>query len=68
MQKCFVVAAIILFYMSAGLAQQPDSSPKPGKIPANGNVTELNEYTFGQTADGRVWFIEFYADFCRNCR
>lgn len=34
----------------------------PNEIPASSNVTDLTELTFwGQVADGRVWFVEFYA-------
>lgn len=32
------------------------------EIPASPNVSTLNEYTFnGKIADGRVWFVEYYA-------
>jgi len=34
----------------------------PNEIPASSNVTDLTELAFwGQVADGRVWFVEFYA-------
>jgi hypothetical protein len=68
MQKAFLLSALLVVCLCVASAQHPHASPKPGKIPASGNVTDLNEYTFSQTADGRVWFVEFYAEFCRNCR
>lgn len=68
MQKTAIVKVLLVFSLAAASAQQPHASPKPDKIPASSNVTELNEYTFSQTADGRIWFVEFYAGFCRNCR
>jgi hypothetical protein len=37
----------------------------PNEIEASSNVTDLTELTFwGRVADGRVWFVEFYAGEC----
>jgi hypothetical protein len=36
----------------------------PNEIHASSNVTDLTELTFGKTADGRVWLVEFYAGEC----
>jgi hypothetical protein len=68
MYKAYVFATLVICCVVICHGQHPNSSPKPGSIPASSNVTDLNEYTFSQTADGRVWFVEFYAEFCRNCR
>eukprot|EP00882_Tetradesmus_deserticola_P026454 GHRQ01029193.1.p2 GENE.GHRQ01029193.1~~GHRQ01029193.1.p2 ORF type:complete len:183 (+),score=78.35 GHRQ01029193.1:606-1154(+) len=68
MHSVVTLKLLLLICLAAASAQHPHASPKPDKIPASSNVTELNEYTFSQTADGRVWFVEFYAEFCRNCR
>ncbi|WIA20260.1 hypothetical protein OEZ85_006095 [Tetradesmus obliquus] len=68
MHKSLIIATLLVVSLCFAAAQQPLTSPKQAKIPASSNVTDLTEYTFKQTADGRVWFVEFYADFCRNCR
>lgn len=68
MHKSLIIATLLVVSLCIAAAQQPLTSPKQAKIPASSNVTDLTEYTFKQTADGRVWFVEFYADFCRNCR
>eukprot|EP00879_Flechtneria_rotunda_P002806 GHRR01003017.1.p1 GENE.GHRR01003017.1~~GHRR01003017.1.p1 ORF type:complete len:246 (+),score=16.37 GHRR01003017.1:28-765(+) len=56
---------VVLTLLRPSLAQVP-SGPA---IPASANVTQLNEFTFqGRISDGKVWFVEFYADWCRGCR
>jgi thiol:disulfide interchange protein len=55
------------FEHHAALAAQQLCPPETGIPAGSGNVVELNELTFqGRIADGRVWLVELYADWCRG--
>lgn len=55
------VGLLLGLLLSACVSSEPDFPPSP-------NIVQLNEYTFGQVHDGRLWFVKLYAPWCRNCK
>lgn len=59
-----LLAVLLVTVLSVGSCQELNFRElcPPNEIQASSNVTDLTELTFwGKIADGRVWFVEFYA-------